>query len=441
MPERATVTQVTDIGIETTENTAVATLTRLTRTEISIEPNMTFDVLRRMGYRFASDSIVGRKWSALAVRGKPAYDELAWFFNLLIDTPTASTPGGATNARQRVYTPSSVRENLPSTFTARQGDTYRAMQVAGSFLTGFGINWDADKVDLSGAGMARKMTDDVQLSTNEVQSLSVVGGTATSGNFGTLTVVNPQTGASGTTAAIAFNATAGAVQTALEALSNVDTGEIVATGGPLPGTPIALEFRKSFGAANVATITVAASTLDAGTATVTTTTPGVPATETEGVVIESNHIKVYADTTSGGLGGTALTRMFSGSLNLNNWRNAFFTVNRDNAGSMAGKVPTPIEGKLQLTLMGDSQWTQFYTGADTGNNPYWFIRFEAIGGLIESGQSYTLYIDLACKVSGISPLKDVGGVYGADVSFDVIHNSGWAKAAQITLKNGVATVA
>lgn len=64
----------------------------------------------------------------------------------------------------------------------------------------------------------------------ETQALTF-GGTVSGGTF-TITVT--RLGMTKTTAAIAFNAAAIAVQGALEALDNVEPGDVVVTGGPGP---------------------------------------------------------------------------------------------------------------------------------------------------------------------------------------------------------------
>lgn len=106
-------------------------------------------------------------------------------------------------------------------------------------------------------------------STNEVQSLVATGGTA--GDF-TLTFIDQ------TTAAIPYNATAAQVQSALEALSNVNPGDIVAAGGPLPATPVTLTFGGQYAAQNVPALVVTDNVTD-GNAVITTSTPGVAPAE------------------------------------------------------------------------------------------------------------------------------------------------------------------
>ena len=108
---------------------------------------------------------------------------------------------------------------------------------------------------------------EVVYSVSEVQTLTITGG-PTGGTF-TLTF-NGQT-----TAGIAYNAAAAAVQTALLALSNLDTGDVVAAGGPLPGATVTLTFGNRYGGVDVPLITANSTGLTGGTtptATVTTTT-------------------------------------------------------------------------------------------------------------------------------------------------------------------------
>jgi hypothetical protein len=103
---------------------------------------------------------------------------------------------------------------------------------------------------------------------NEVQSLATSG----SPTGGTITL----TFQGQTTSAIDFDATAAEVQTALLALSNLDTGEVTAAGGPLGTAPVTLTFAGRYAGANVPKITVT-SALTGGTnptAEITVTTTG-----------------------------------------------------------------------------------------------------------------------------------------------------------------------
>ncbi|MFJ6238880.1 hypothetical protein ACIQH0_32915 [Streptomyces griseus] len=110
--------------------------------------------------------------------------------------------------------------------------------------------------------------------TNEVQTATITGG-PTGGTF-TLTF-NGQT-----TAAIAYNATAATVQTALENLSNVNPGDIKVTGNA--GGPYTLTFGGQYLGDNVSSVSATASLTGGSTPGVTmaTTTAGGTATASDG---------------------------------------------------------------------------------------------------------------------------------------------------------------
>ncbi len=103
---------------------------------------------------------------------------------------------------------------------------------------------------------------------DEVQILTP-GGTISGGTW-TITYAGQ------TTAAIAYNAAASAIQSALEALSNVGVGGIGVTGGPISSGVVTLTFRNQLGKTNVAQVTV-------GTGSLTGTSPTLtPSTTTAG---------------------------------------------------------------------------------------------------------------------------------------------------------------
>lgn len=109
---------------------------------------------------------------------------------------------------------------------------------------------------------------------NEVQTLTMTG-TPTGGSF----QVRFRGENSG---AIAFNAAAAAVQTALQAMTGIGAGNVTCTGGPFPGTPVVVTFAAALAATNPAQFTIVngpTGALTGGTTPTivpTTTTPGTP---------------------------------------------------------------------------------------------------------------------------------------------------------------------
>jgi hypothetical protein len=84
------------------------------------------------------------------------------------------------------------------------------------------------------------------LGTNEVQRLSI-SGSPTSGQFALRFD-------SENTSLLDYDSTAAEIETALTALTGIGTGNAECTGGPLPGTPIDVEFTGTLGSADVALV-------------------------------------------------------------------------------------------------------------------------------------------------------------------------------------------
>lgn len=105
--------------------------------------------------------------------------------------------------------------------------------------------------------------------TNEVQTVTITG-TPTGGSF-TLSYDGAESGA------IAYNATASAVATALAAVTGLSADSVSVTGGPGPGTPYVVTFVGPLAAQNVSTLVGDGAALTGGTSpdvTVDVTTPG-----------------------------------------------------------------------------------------------------------------------------------------------------------------------
>jgi hypothetical protein len=126
--------------------------------------------------------------------------------------------------------------------------------------------------------------------TNEVQTLTITG-TPTGGSF---TVTSTITGYSrltadnnftGTTVAVAYNATAAVLQAALETILGV--GNVVCAGGPFPGTACTITFQGELAVTNVAALSTTDSLTGGSTpaSAISTTTAGVNGAITSTVIM------------------------------------------------------------------------------------------------------------------------------------------------------------
>jgi hypothetical protein len=117
--------------------------------------------------------------------------------------------------------------------------------------------------------------------TSEIQTVTITG-TPTGGTF-TLSFAGE------TTAAIAYNATAAAVKTALDALGDVNSSDLTVTGTQLPGGTVSVTFGGQYSGDNVPAMTAASGSLTGGSSPTV-----VVATGTGGASGASDGTEVFA---------------------------------------------------------------------------------------------------------------------------------------------------
>lgn len=164
MPERSSLAQGVQIGVETTEGTVVPANRKLQALSIALAPNLETNRFRPMGQKYDALVTPGKEWSVADVSGVATYDELIYPLSMILTSTTPTEFGGVGSAgRQWVFAPSSSAEDNVKSFTVEQGGSVRAHRAPGVVLTDFGITWNRDNVELSGSGMGQLFTDGVTM--------------------------------------------------------------------------------------------------------------------------------------------------------------------------------------------------------------------------------------------------------------------------------------
>jgi hypothetical protein len=438
---RATVYQKVQLGVEVTAGTAVAAPKQLQSIDIQPSIDSAVNVFRPMGSKYATVAAQGKESSKASISSDaPTYDELAYFLAGLIGAPTITTPGGATNARLHTLTPRSSAEDAIKTFTIECGDRERAMRFAYGVVTGLALDINRDKVSLKGDMIGQLYTDGVKLSTNATYTLTAGVSPPTAGTF-TLTK-NGQT-----TSAIAFNAAASAVKTALEALSTIGTGNVtvtatVATGAgtlAVAANVYTIEFVNDLAQQPITLTGTFTGLTEASTIAIAAGVVGVVPTTLALVPILANDCSLYlADAQADLAAAVALTDGFSVSWGLTDKLSPKWVLN---AANTSWKEPVETVPKLVSTLemeadaTGMGLLTQLRSGATK------WLRIKFAGPEIETGQNYTLTIDMACKVTNITEFKDSDGVYGVGWELTGVHDGTWGSAFSVALTCAVASIA
>ena len=162
MAERTSVTQIVQLGIETTEGTAVAANRQLPSIMFDMQIEGNVEEIRAAGTKYPTIHAPGRDWTTAKLSGQPTYDELVYLMSSLLNYQ-APVQQGATTAYLWSYAPSSTTPDTVKSYTIEQGSSVRAQKFAGGLVNELTLKGDKDKVELSGSMLGRTFTDSITL--------------------------------------------------------------------------------------------------------------------------------------------------------------------------------------------------------------------------------------------------------------------------------------
>jgi len=151
--------------------------------------------------------------------------------------------------------------------------------------------------------------------------------------------------------------------------------------------------------------------------------------------VDPNDVTIYVDDTAAGLGTTAMERVFAASLGITGVYGPVWTINAAES-SFASLVETAPDASLNITFAADAVGMGFLGVFEDGATRY--VRVEAAGPEIESGQDYTLTIDMAVKCEAVS-LADQDGVLGAAWTMRLVDDAD-VTGIEVVVKNKVAAL-
>jgi len=167
MPERATITQVVQIGVESTPGTQVAATKRLLAT--TIEPSIQADIatFRPMGGKFVTMAALGKEWVKAKISGRLVYTDIVYLLAsaLRYQAPTQITPPSGV-AYRWVFEPQQSAEDPIKTYTVEFGSAVRAARFVYGLVTEVGFSIDREKAETSGSMLGRALQDGIALTAN-----------------------------------------------------------------------------------------------------------------------------------------------------------------------------------------------------------------------------------------------------------------------------------
>lgn len=158
MPERSSLTQGVQIGVESTPGTSVAANKKFLY--IGIEPAIQVDPqrFRPMGQKFAGTVVPGKEWVEADISGVGSYSELLYMFSSVLVSPGAPATTDTT-AKTWTFTPAAAAEDTVKTYTVEQGGSVRAHKFTYGIVTELELVFNRDTVEVSGAMLGQRITD------------------------------------------------------------------------------------------------------------------------------------------------------------------------------------------------------------------------------------------------------------------------------------------
>ena len=426
------INQRTQVGVETTAGTPVACTKELLALSFEIGAKAETLKFRPTGRKFHTIVVPNKEWVEAKVSGVATYNEIVYPLSMILGY-TAPVQQGGTTAYKWTFAPSATAADPVKTLTAQQGSDVRAQQLARLTMRDFGVSFSRDGLELSGAAFGNSLSDGVQMSTNEVQQVAVTGGTPASGGF-RLTYSGQQSGT------IQYNAAAAAVQSALEALSNIAPGDVICTGGNLPGTPVSVEFRGTLRQTDVAIMTASDTFSPGGDITVTEATKGVAPTSLDLEPILPEDVDVYvADTQAELDAAEALTGLFKIDWAINNKQGPIFLL-RSAYGRGFGKVAeTEPDATLAVEQEADEEGMAWLTTLRAGGKKY--IRIQSIGDIVAGTIPYSFKLDMCVSVDQPNDFGDNQGLRTSPFNLVAVSDPAWGnKAFQVEIVNEMSSL-
>ena len=424
MTERAFVFESGQIGVESPPGTAVAALKRLLCTGITFTPTIPVEPFRPFGSKAPTTAIARKESAEGSIEGVLAYNDIVYLLSGLLGPATIATPGGGTDVRRWTFLPKQFSADNPKTFTIEKGSRYGAERLVYALINALSMHISEEEATITGTIIGRGVTDDIQLSTNEQQTITI---DAESGTF-TITFGGQTTGA------LAWNAAASEVQTALEGLSTIGTGNIVVTKAEMVYT---LEFRNDLGQQEVAEVTTDATLLikgaGVGTATVATTVPGITPTSLAELPVSPKAVSIYVAATEAGLGAAKLTRCLDLTFGVSDRFSPLTTIDAAESSWVAAaeKAPT-FEGGLVV----EHNSVAAAMVENLRNTDTRFMQILCSEGEIEEGFPYRIEVTFPFKFLS-DERGDQNDVYGSTFGFTPIYDSAFGGWLRVVVDNGL----
>lgn len=404
MSIRQELTEIVLLGAESTPGTLSNAMKRMRALNYKSRPNVNVKKFRPQGEKMNAVVIPTREWSTGSISGLMDYNELPIALEAIVGTGVHSGTGVADERNVHTYTLENRKRSAYKTYSLQRGEkTTRAHQNLYLVHSGLQLQINTQDCQVSGAFFAQKMTDGITLAAGvaEVQTMTITG-TPTGGTY-KLAFKGAET------SALAYNANAAAIQTALQALGTIGSGNVLVTGSG----PFTLTFASTLGTDNQPLVVLVNNSLTGGTSptiTITQTTRG-GWTEYPLVPVLPGHWNIHLADTQAGLAAGKLDKtvgVAATGIDIADRWNPFFVLDRDVAGTFV--ETTEMDPKFTANLLVGANSTGMALLTTLRNGAVKWLRLEAVGPNIgATSDPHKMIWEGAVKVSDTADFGNEDG--------------------------------
>jgi len=155
MAQRATVTKTTQLGVETTEGTAVAANKILRAISLMPKYEREESGFRPAGHKYETLQTVDKEWAKGNYDGRVCYNAIIYLLSSLIGVPTP-VQIGATAARTWTFTPSTTQGHAGKSYTFEVGDNVKVDKYPGGRISSLHLVAPQAEITVEGELFTRK---------------------------------------------------------------------------------------------------------------------------------------------------------------------------------------------------------------------------------------------------------------------------------------------
>lgn len=435
----ATLLQRCQIAPEVTPGTAVPGDTLLPGFELMIAPDVTFNRYQPRGQKYPTIITPGQESAQISLSGPASFSELVYPAAGLFGKTTPTIPGGGTNSRQWLFNTLPAGYDDFQTYSMEQGDNISAIKASYCVCTEFGMEFTRQECTVNGSFVGQKVTTTGSLGVNTVFH-SILAGTNSTTTFQYQTL-SPLP--AGTTPPITLSGSdqSSEIQTALEAIVGAGNVLVVQTANH----EYDITFRGRYGQISLNTPANFDGSASGGSGpgnTISRTTNGiVPTMLTQNPILPYKWRVKVADTQAGLGAASWIDHAISFSWRIGDKYGPFFAANTTDLTStgFTGIVETQSSTEANLMLGWGHATAQALVATMRAGDTK-FLRLNAQGALIEGSIYEELTIDMALKVGKVFELSDSDGLWAVQWPFEIVNESVWGKAIEMTVVNTVAAL-